>query len=177
MRKQQTLIVILVGALFFSASGNVIAAAFCPRYLTTPASGKHAVRQSEGARQESSCQHEMADMEMGDTPTGETSPTEPSLESIDEESPLTRTTESLGEFTSITLPVQGCPHCWMHSQPPSGSAIGVAGNPATQLVTQAPATDAVATIASAPTASISPFEHSPPGNSLPRHVLINVFRI
>jgi hypothetical protein len=78
----------------------------------------------------------------------------------------------------IDRPAETCGHCWMHSQPASGAATLLAVHPATRLIdTNAPPSECAVALVNGFTVSISPQEHGPPGNALPRHVLINVFRI
>src|ERR1700730_12059467 len=67
MRKRSMAIVFVVGAVLFSAWGNVIAAAFCPRFaLNRDCYLKREARQEKQVKHSSSCHHEMADMEMDD---------------------------------------------------------------------------------------------------------------
>lgn len=183
MRQRQISIIILVLAFLISSSGNVIAAAFCPHYLSHRDGLRPAVLPSQPVKQGSSC-HEMADMEMGDMQMDDMemdddSASETAIVSIPESVPTTVPADIPIERASFELPVGSCGYCWMHSQTPSGSAIADAVNPTRQLVVfdaPTPAHLGIATL-SALTTNISPLEHSPPGGSLSRHVLINVFRI
>jgi len=86
--------------------------------------------------------------------------------------------ESSAERVAVDLPSEPCGHCWMHSQPASGIATLVVADPLKRSVeTSAPPADFALVLPSAFTIPITPLEHGPPGNALPRHVLINVFRI
>jgi hypothetical protein len=122
----------------------------------------------------------MADMEMDDMQMDETAGAA-EVEYPDSAGPGDRSVEigiEISAQVSIELPAEPCGHCWMHSQPASGTATLVAVNPSKQLSdTIAPPEKVAVDVPSAITASIAPLEHGPPGNVLPRHVLINVFRI
>jgi hypothetical protein len=123
----------------------------------------------------------MADMQMGDMQMDnnetESQAVETNDSSIIEDSPI-QVAESAAEQIRADLPTEPCGHCWMHSQPASGTATLVGVDPAKKLVdTNAPPAEVAVVVPSAVTASITPVEHGPPGNLLPRHVLINVFRI
>ena len=184
MRKRPISIIILVVAFLLSAWGNVIAAAFCPRYLSN---GNSETKQqpwpAEQINQKSSCHHEMAGMEMGHMSMGETElKSEDNVETSDNAIPEGRQirvrTEATTEEAFIDFPPETCGHCWMHSQPPAGTTTLVAVDPSKQVIdTSAPRADSAVTLPCALTVSATPLEHGPPGNVLPRHVLINVFRI
>jgi hypothetical protein len=67
MKKQSFFLVVLLGAFLLSAWGNVIGAAFCPRYLSNRASCIfHEPPQPKQVDVKTSCHHEMGAMEMGD---------------------------------------------------------------------------------------------------------------
>jgi hypothetical protein len=181
MSKRGILIFLLTFAFLLSAWANVIAAAFCPRYLsncglsTRPSSKE--TRQVEKA----SCHHEMAEMEMSDMQMDETEMQgEADVETLNNSiayAPEVETETSTQRIV-IDRAAESCGHCWMHSQPASGAATLVAVDPSTRSIdTYAPPAESAATIAHNFTVSITPQEHGPPGNLLPRHVLINVFRI
>jgi len=182
MQKRSFSITLLVVAFLFSAWSNVIAAAFCPRYSSSR-NCHIQQRQIKQVEHKSSCQHEMADMEMGDMQMDDTNmdseaASETSDNSIPEIPPVQIATDSSSEQLTIDFPTEPCGHCWMHSQPSSGTATSVAVDPSRRLVeTSAPPADFVAALPSAFAVPIMPLEHSPPGNSLPRHVLISVFRL
>lgn len=184
MRKRCLSILLLVVTLLFSAWSNVIAAAFCPRYLSNRAACiNHEPPQSKHVDLKTSCHHEISDMEMRDMQMdGADMERETAAEAEDNsiignpsmQVPL----ESDAEQVAINLPTKPCGHCWMHSQPASGTLALVAVDPAKQLIdTNAPPAHSAVTLPNAFTVSITPLEHGPPGNVLPRDVLINVFRI
>ncbi|SRR6266542_1907897 len=182
MRKRSFSITFLVVAFLFSSWSNVIAAAFCPRYSSSR-NCHIQQRQIKQVEHKSSCQHEMADMEMGDmqmddSNMGSEDASQTSDNSIVESPPLQIATNSYSEQLAIDFPTEPCGHCWMHSQPSSGTATIVAVAPSRRLVeTNAPPANFVVASPSAFAVPIVPLEHGPPGNSFPRHVLINVFRI
>lgn len=182
MQKRSFSITLLVFTCLFSSWSNVIAAALCPRY--TSSRNCHVQQQQiKQVEPKSSCQHGMADMEMGDMQMDDTNMesevvSQTSVNSISESSPVQIATDSTSEQVAIDFPTEPCGHCWMHSQPSSGSATIVAVDSSRRLVgTNAPPTNFVLALPSTFTVPIVPLEHGPPGNSFPRHVLINVFRI
>jgi hypothetical protein len=65
MRGRSFSIILLVFALLLSLWSNVIAAAFCTRYSSSRNCHSQQ-RQVKKLDHKSSCQHEMADMKMGD---------------------------------------------------------------------------------------------------------------
>ncbi len=78
MRKRSLSIFVLAITLLFSVWSNVIAAAFCPRYLSRVGCVRHSDSQSKLVVVKSSCDHhEMAGMIMDDTQMGMDMQTEP----------------------------------------------------------------------------------------------------
>lgn len=181
MKKRSLFIIVLLVAFLLSAWGNVIAAAFCPRYLSNrECSIKPISQEPLQVQATSSCHHEMADMgdmQMDETDIGRGTDAETADNVISEAGQIQLVTERSAE-EAFDLPAVPCGHCWMHSQPASGTATLVAIDPAKKLIdTNAPPAEVAVVTPSAVTDSIRPAEHGPPGNLLPRHVLINVFRI
>jgi hypothetical protein len=181
MRKRSFSITFLVVTFLFSSWSNMIAAAFCPRY----SSGRNCHIQQPQIKQvrHNPCQHEMADMEMGDMPTDGTNRESEALSEtsdnwIPKSPPVQISKESSSEQGAIDFPTEPCGHCWMHSQPSSGTATIVAVDQMKRFVaTNAPPENLVVALQSAFAVPIVPLEHGPPGNSFPRHLLISVFRI
>jgi hypothetical protein len=176
MRKRLSIVFVVV-ALLFSAWGNVIAAAFCPRFaLNRDCCLKHAARQANQVKHESSCHHEMAGMEMDDMQMEieVDSPRDASAKN----SQVELTSESSNAEAALDLQIEPCAHCFSHSQPTSGTVSVVAIDPSKRLVetNSLPANFAIG-LTAAFADSIVPSEHGPPGSSSPRHVIINVFRI
>ena len=181
MRKRSAAILLLVVSLLVSAWGNVIAAAFCPRFGVTHESyftqvfHKTMDVESMHVEQGSSCHRKMADMNSDST--------ENMLIENSESS------ESAGSITSLLLPAgasdvnvptQTCGHCWTHSQAASGSTTLGAVDPSMRS-TETKAAPTNLALASLPSdfhaLTIAQLEHGPPGYVFPRHLLISVFRI
>ena len=182
MRKRSVLIFLLLVAFLLSAWGNMIAAAFCPRYMSLNSCIKHQSRQTKQVEHKS-CHHEMADMEMDDMKMDDMqmendSASKADVESVAAAEPTLVVAESSIEQAAFDLPIEPCGHCWMHSQPSSGSGTLAAVNPSPRPVEAlAPPSDITIDLGFPNPTAIEPLEHSPPGNSFPRHILINVFRI
>ena len=177
---KRLVIQLLLVAFLMSAWGNVIAASFCPTYLARNCSIKHLHGTQPITRD--SCQHEaagtkMSDMQMDDMQMDDSAPdTEPA--SASRKLPVADVVGSSEEQSALETRTEPCGHCWMHSQPPTGSTTLAGINPSPRSV-PTPASSAEISIALPfpnPIAT-DPSEHSPPGNSFPRHILINVFRI
>jgi hypothetical protein len=181
MSKTSIPIFVLAVAFLLSAWGNVISATFCPRYLSNRACFHKSIAAEPKQVEPSSCHHKMGDMEMDDMQTNETKDAvaeETSYNAVPEDPSAKIGIETSAVKNCIEVPAERCGHCWMHSQPASGAATLVAVDPSRQLITtDAPPAWIAVDVASGYTASITPLEHGPPGNVLPRHVLINVFRI
>lgn len=173
MKRRSLLIVFVAGALLFSAWGTVIAAAFCPRFaLNRDCCLAHAAQQAKQVKHQSSCQHEMAGMDMDETQME--SPSDTSTQN----SPVEPTSESSSEQVALEMPIEQCAHCCTNSQTTSGIVSVVAIDPSKGLVeaSSLPASFSI-DLTRAFADLIVPSEHGPPRPSSPRHVLINVFRI
>ncbi len=161
MRKRSIAVVVLVVTFLLSAWSNVIATAFCPRYVANHVAETHERLQPAG--EQPSCHHEMAEMEMG-------RPSATEVASDTETPPSSQPT--------LDSPEAPCAHCWVHAQPASLASTLAAPLPSSQI-DQA---DGPAAISSAASTiiylqPITPLDHGPPGKLLPRHLLLNVFRI
>jgi uncharacterized protein involved in copper resistance len=175
MRKRSLSIVFVAVALLFSAWGNVIAAAFCPCSLNRDCCLKHAGQQAKQVKHESSCHHEMAGMEMDDMQMDTEADSAPDTSA--QNSPVELTSDSSQE-TALNLPTEPCAHCFSHSQTTSGTVSVVALDPSKRLVgTNSPPASFAIGLTPAFAGLIVRSDHSPPGPSTPRHVIINVFRI
>jgi hypothetical protein len=174
MRMRFLTLSFLVVALLFSAWGNVIAAAFCPRYASNRnCCVKQTVSKPKQVEHPSSCHAEMDGMPM-ETETSADSGTDPSAQN----SQANLASESSTDQVAFDLPIEECPHCWSHSQPTSGAASVVTVEASKRLVeTNLPIADFAVAPPPAFSILVSFSGHGPPGISLPRHVLINVFRI
>jgi hypothetical protein len=177
MRKRSLSIAFVVAALLFSAWGNVIAAAFCPRFaLNGDCCLKRGAQQAKQVKRESSCHHEMAGMEMDDMQM-ETE-ADPAPDTSAQPSRVELKSESSSDEVALDLPIEQCACCLSHSQTISGTVSVVAIDPSKRLVeTNSPPASVAIGLTSAFAGLIVRSEHSPPGPSTPRHVIINVFRI
>ena len=170
MSRRSFPIFLLTVTLLLSSWSNVIAASFCPHYSARDLFVKQRVEQNNPVESEP-CHHEMAPMSMD----GESMEIERDSESESQYA----TANKLNPATAVVeLPGEPCGHCWMHSQPSSGNGTAaVQGSSPQSVEADAPPADAVIALPLTFIMRITPCEHGPPGNSLPRHVLINVFRI
>lgn len=176
MTPKPLLIVLLLVAFLLSAWGNVIGAAFCPRYLAQNCFAQ----KTQQARQvdRGSCHHEMSDTDMGGMQMDGDSATEREVTPIRENPTIEVEAESSGDQIALDVPTGPCGHCWMHSQPSSGPGTIGAVDPSPRSVEGlAPPSEARIVLSFPKPGAIEPLEHSPPGSSFPRHILINVFRI
>ena len=177
MRKRSLSIVFVVVALLLSAWGNVIAAAFCPRFgLNRDCCVKRAAPQAKQVTHESSCHHEMAGMEMDDMQMETEADSAPGTSAQNAQVQLT--SQSSSDGVALDLPIEPCAHCVSHSQTTSGTVSAVVVDPSKRLVesNSLPANFAVG-MTGAFADLIVPSEHSPPSPSSRRHVIINSFRI
>lgn len=160
-------------AFLLSSWSNVIAASFCPRYSARDLLVKQTVEQNS-LPTPGACHHEMGQMDTD----GESMEMDGDSGS---ESPVTKPTEAADRLNAaqavLELPLEPCGHCWMHSQPSSVNGAVVAPGPLSQSIETDAPTVAVIAVPLTFIIPITPVEHGPPGNTLPRHVLINVFRI
>jgi hypothetical protein len=177
MRKRSLAIVFVVGALLFSAWGNVIAAAFCPRFaLNHDCCLRRGVQQANQAKHSSPCHDEMAGMEMDDMQMEPEADSKPDLNAHDLQVQVS--SEPASDIAGLDLPSESCTHCMSHSQTTSGTVSVVAIDPSKRLVqtNSLPASFSI-DLTRAFADLIVPSEHGPPSLSSPRHVIINVFRI
>jgi len=176
MTKRPLLTVLLLVAFLLSAWGNVIGAAFCPRYLDQNCFAQKTPQAKQGDRE--SCHHELSDTDMGDMQMDGDSAAEAELTPIRENPTIVVESESPVEQTALDGPTEPCGHCWMHSQPSSGTGtLGAIGPSPRSFEALAPSIAATIALRFPNPIAIEPLEHSPPGSSFPLHILINVFRI
>lgn len=147
-------------ALLFSQGANVLMAALCP-HLLSPAAP--CITQSPKTNSD----HEHMDhMEM-DSPEGKSVSAAPS------------DSGEKAEGVALSQPVGPCPHCAMHSRSSSNLASF------REIETAKRTSDLNISLLVEPivleqASAVPNFlsrAHGPPGSDLPRHVLINVFRI
>ena len=181
MTKRPLAIFLLLVAFLLSAWGNVISAAFCPRYLALNCRVRYDVQQTKQVAP-MSCHHEMADTKMDDMKTDDVqmegdSAVQTDVSNFPEGLQTELATESSIDQNALDLPNAPCGHCWMHSQSSSGSSVAAVNLSPQSSEADAPTTELSITLPSAPPIFAVRMEHGPPGNSFPRHILINVFRI
>ena len=147
-------------ALLFSQGANVLVAALCP-HLRSPAEPCIA----EAPKTDGDHEHmDHTEMEFSE---GESVSAEPS------------TFGEAPDGVALSQPVGACPHCAMHSRsssnPSSFREIETAKRTSELNIPLLVAPIVFEQESAAPI--ISSRAHGPPGDQLPRHVLINVFRI
>src|SRR5712691_3248694 len=158
----------LVAALLFCAWGNVVAAAFCPRFALASASVSKQLKHRP-ASQGKTCGMEMGDMQMAGMD-------EPATDDNTRDLQIDRTEESTTENALDRLPGL-CTHCSMHSQVASEPvSVGVIHSERESAETTSSGS-ALVSLSPATVTSDRPTTHAPPGDLPPRYVLINVFRI
>ena len=158
MHKRLAAITVLGVALLFSQGANVLVAALCP-HLRSPA--EPCITQAPKMDSD----HEHMDHTEMDSSEGESVSAEPS---------------TFGEAPDgVGQPVGACPHCAMHSRsssnPSSFREIETAKRTSELHIPLLVEPIVFEQESAAPI--ISSRAHGPPGSELPRHVLINVFRI
>lgn len=160
MHKRLTATAVLGIALLFSQEANVLVAALCP-HLRSPA--EPCITQASNTNSD----REHVDHTEMDSSEAESVSAEPS------------DSGERSEGVSLRQPVASCPHCAMHS--------GLSPNPASfrEIETANPTSDLNIALSVEPIVfqhgsavpDLVSTAHGPPGSNLPRHVLINVFRI
>src|SRR6266498_1916716 len=114
MRKRSFSITFLVVAFLLSSWSNVISAAFCPRYSSNR-NCHIQQRQIKQVEHKSSCQHEMAGMEMGDVEMDDMKIESEAASqipdnSISEDPGIQIATDSPSEKLAIDFPAEPCGH-------------------------------------------------------------------
>lgn len=144
---------VLTAALLFSLGGNFLTAALCPHLRSTQAA-------CEPHAAEPAMSHEgMGDMH---------------VESMEE--PV-----SNPDLNAIALgqPIQPCSHCAAHSRT-TPNAVSQREIEASKRSGNIAIPDAVPTVVSVNPLSVAVVTsraHGPPGTAIPRHILINIYRI
>lgn len=176
--------------LVMGSLGHVFAAAFCPRMLGQECCLTETVS-SEHSSQSHQDMHDMAMDSMANESMLMNGSDMPGIIMMDDagvpppslainEVPRLSTSEELVPVNSLELPIGACTHCMSHSglqnapissvSVPDQSNRNIAAVPLP--VSRFPARPAMTL------AQIGlPREHAPPGNSAPRHILLNVFLI
>lgn len=160
MHKRLAATTVLGVALLFSQGANVLVAALCP-HLRSPAEPCL----TQAPKTDSDHQH-MDHTEM-DSSEGESVSAEPSASG------------ERSEGVALSQPVGACPHCAMHSRtsfnPASFREIETAKRTSDLSIPLLVESIIFEHVSGAPNRVSR--AHGPPGSELPRHVLINVFRI
>lgn len=160
MHKRLAATTVLGVALLFSQGANVLVAALCP-HLRSP--GEPCITQAP----KTDSNHEHMDHTEMDSSEGESVSAEPS------------TFGETPDGVSLSHPVGSCPHCAMHSRsstnPASFREIETAKRTSDLNISLLVEPIVFEHESSAPI--LASRAHGPPGSELPRHVLINVFRI
>jgi len=159
----------LVGSLLFCSWGNVLAAAFCPRFaLANVSVARHlAHRPASHAR---TCGMEMGDMQMDGMD-------EPATNENTRDLQIDFAAESTNDSNALDRPPGLCIHCSMHSQAASGPvSVGAIHSEKESADTKSSGFGFVS-LPPVTVTSDRPTAHAPPGDLPSRYVLINVFRI
>jgi hypothetical protein len=156
MHKRLLAITFLGGALLFSQGGSFLIAALCPHLRSGQVScNKHS---SE------STMSEMSDDEMGHM----------AMDSMDE-SASTRDPNAV----ALGEPIGLCSHCAMHSRtvPPAVSLREIEASKRSGTFVTPDVLPQVVSVEMRYLAIFTSRAHGPPGETTPRHILINIFRI
>lgn len=157
MSKQFLVITVLAAALLFSQGGNLLVAALCPHFQSGMSSCE--TKPSDAS---------MSDEEMGHTEHRSDMEMEPELASYPSTDSAT-----LGQTNDR------CSHCAVHSSTTSNRISSREGEAPTRSVDLSilRGSSHMAPIAVSQRPISTSRAHGPPGGSIPRHILINTFRI
>ena len=145
---------VLASALLFSQGGNFLVAAFCPHLQSAMAS----------------CNTQLADPEMSHEDMGHMEMDSKEHEPASNPNPYAA---AVGE------PIAPCSHCAIHSRT-NTNALSLRETEAVKRSGDAGipfAFSRVAPVSACPVAVLTSRAHGPPGDNIPRHILINIFRI
>jgi hypothetical protein len=151
---------VLAAALVFSQGGRVLVAALCPHL------------QSGMVK----CETQPASAQATPEHMGEMGQGEHSAHSQMEPKPAT---EPDPDGIALSQPIDPCSHCAIHSSTglTLASFKGVEGARRSLDLSVALHYSSVSPVSLAPVAVLSSRAHGPPGQAVPRHILINSFRI
>jgi hypothetical protein len=156
--------------------GNVLAAAFCPRL----GSALSCCLKHDSYPSQSPETHDMHHMDMGQMADMQMDmPAESKEEAWTQEQsqPSAEVDQNAGA-SALGRPVETCSHCLSHSQLPLGSiTLHETESGKRRAALTAPQLAQDTALVSLPRLIFDPREHAPPGDSSPRYLLINVFRI
>lgn len=181
MRNFRAAVFILTISFLVNAWGNVIAAAFCPRYMSRrDCCVRHQVIRPGETTEKPSCHHEMAGMDMDDEMDDQTEDisTQWPPADIAKGFQTVAASESSEDQSVLHAPIEPCPHCLGHSQQaPVTASIGTIDSSKRTAESTATIANSSVALSSTSEARLIPSDHGPPGNGFPRYVLINIFRI
>lgn len=172
MTKRSIFTFLLVLAFPAGAWGNVFAAAFCPHLGSTRACCLRQASQSPPSSNET--HHDMGDMQMGDMQM------DPPAVTAGESCAPRTVSNGVAQYpeTALELPADTCAHCISHSQLTSTSFV-VSGAESTKshglTAPQTPAQDSA--VPNLRYLLLERRGHAPPGETFPRYLFINIFRI
>lgn len=154
MHKRFFATTVLAGALLFSQGGNFLIAALCPHLRSGMASCE---KQSAGAPTSHEDMGHMGHMEMEPEPASQPNP----------------------DAFALGQPIDPCSHCAVHSRTTPNIASFRATEAAKRSVDLSIPLhfSRVAPVAVSPDTVLTLRAHGPPGEAVPRHILINIFRI
>lgn len=154
MHKRFLVNTVLGIALLFSQGGNLLVAALCPHLQSGMAS----------------CETQLADPAMSHKDMGHAG----HLEMEQEPS-----SQGVADVTALGQPISPCSHCAVHSRTnPNPDSLRETEVPKRSVELNIPLqVSRVAPVAAAPVDVLTSRAHGPPGDPIPRHILINIFRI
>jgi hypothetical protein len=144
----------LAVALLFSQGGNFLVAALCPHLQSGTASCE---TQAAGAPMSHEDMGHMGHMEMKPQPASQPTP----------------------DAFALDQPIGPCSHCAVHSRT-TPNAVSLRETEAAKRAVDLSIplhSSGVAQVAVSPVAVLTSRAHGPPGEAIPRHILINIFRI
>ncbi|HWN09277.1 MAG TPA: hypothetical protein VNO50_08430 [Pyrinomonadaceae bacterium] len=154
MPKRFLVTTVLAAALLFSQVGAFLVAALCPHLQSGT----------------TSCETQLSEPTMSHEDMGHTGHME--MEQGQASQPE-------AEVASLAQPISSCSHCAVHSRTiPKAVSLRQAEAAKRSVDLNIPLqVSRVAPIAASPVAVLTTRAHGPPGDPIPRHILINIFRI
>jgi len=161
MPKQFLVNIVLASALLFSQGGSFLIAALCPHLQSGTASCEAQVATPTMSHEQ------MAHEEMGHA-----------MHHGDSSEPESFATTNPGKIALSQLP-EACSHCAIHSgTTPTGATLRFADTVKRSFDLNIPlAASRVGSVVASSVSVLSSRAHGPPGETVPRHLLINIFRL
>ncbi len=162
MPKQFLVNIVLASALLFSQGGSFLIAALCPHL------------QSESV----SCEAQVSTPTMSHEQMAHEAMGHGAMHHGDSSEPESPATTNLGKIALSQLP-EACSHCTIHSgTTPTGATLRFADTVKRSFdLNIPPAASPVEPVVATSVAVLSSRAHGPPGETVPRHLLINIFRL